>query len=349
VTLDELLAQYEPRVALAFRDAIEQIKSSIVLKTIVDRLERGDIAGAVSAVQFEPEAFAALEMSLREAFNAGGINMVQSLPSLVAPDGTRVLFQFGVRNLEAERLIREQSSTLVTNITEDQRQAIRSAFEAGLAAGKNPTATALDVIGRVNRITGRREGGFIGLTSRQIEFIARARANLLAGDIDGMKAYFTLKTRDRRFDRTVAKAIREGKPVPADMVAKIVARLNDRNLQLRGETIGLEETKRALFSVRDNAIRQQIEAGKITAQEVTKHWKHSGSEHPRMQHIEMAAWYKAEGVPIDQPFIARDGTALMFPHDPSAPARHTLGCKCRMEYEIDYAAAGLRRYRARAA
>lgn len=349
MTFDELLAQYEPKVAAAFREAIEAIKSSIVLKTIVERLERGDIAGAVAAVQFEPEAFAALEMSLREAFNTGGINMVQSLPSLISPDGTRVLFQFGVRNLEGERLIREQSSTLVTNITTDQRDALRMAFETGLAAGKNPTATALDVIGRVSRITGRREGGTIGLTTPQVEFIygaKGARANLLSGEPELMRRYLNLKTRDRRFDRSVLKAIREERPVDTAIVSKIVSRLSDRNLQLRGETIGLEETRTALFSVRDNAIRQQVEAGKITAQEVTKKWKHSGSEHPRMQHVQMAT---QNAVPLDMPFVAPDGTMLMYPHDPKAPARHRLGCKCRIEYDIDYIAAGLRRYRARAA
>lgn len=346
MTFDELLAQYEPKVAAAFREAIEAIKSSIVLKTIVERLERGDITGAVAAVQFEPEAFAALELSLREAFNAGGINMVQSLPLLISPDGTRVLFQFGVRNLEGERLIREQSSTLVTNITDDQREALRMGFEAGLSKGQNPTKTALDVVGRLNRITGKREGGYIGLTSRQVEFIDKAKENLLSGDPAAMRKYLDLKTRDKRFDRTVAKAIREAKPVDADMTRKIIMRLSDKNLLLRGETIGLEETRTALFSVRDNAIRQQVEAGKITAQEVTKKWKHSGSEHPRMQHVQMAT---QNAVPLDMPFVAPDGTMLMYPHDPNAPTRHRIGCKCRVEYDIDYIAAGLRRYRARAA
>ncbi|KQY20233.1 hypothetical protein [Rhizobium sp. Root483D2] len=349
MTFDELLAQYEPKVAAAFREAIEAIKSSIVLKTIVERLERGDIAGAVAAVQFEPEAFAALEMSLREAFNAGGVGMVQGLPSLVGPEGLRVLFQFGVRNLEAERLIREQSSTLVTNIMADQRDALRLAFETGLAAGRNPTATALDVIGRVSRVTGRREGGTIGLTTPQVEFIygaKGARANLLSGEPELMRKYLNLKTRDRRFDRSVLKAIREERPVDTAIVSKIVSRLSDKNLQLRGETIGLEETRTALFSVRDNAIRQQVEAGKITAQEVTKKWKHSCSEHPRMQHVQMAT---QNAVPLDMPFVAPDGTMLMYPHDPKAPARHRIGCKCRVEYDIDYIAAGLRRYRARTA
>lgn len=343
MTYEELLAQFEPRVAAAFRECIEAIKSAIVLKTVVERLERGDIYGAVQAIQFDPEAFGALEMALQEAFNAGGVNMVQSLPQLVAPDGTRVLFQFGVRNLEAENLLRTISSAMVTNITEDQREGLRIAFQEGLSRGQNPTKTALEVVGRMSRVTGRREGGLIGLTSRQIEFINRARANLSAGDVEGMRSYLALKTRDKRFDRTVAKAIREEKPVPADMVEKIIARLSDRNLLLRGETIGLEETRTALFAVRDNAIRQQITAGKFTAQEVTKKWKHSGSEHPRLQHIAM----NNQSVGMEENFVMPDGTLMLYPHDPKAPARHKIGCKCRVEYDIDYIAAGLHRYRAR--
>lgn len=347
MTYEELRERFEPRVAAAFRECIDAIRSGVVLNTVVEALERGDIAAAVRAIQIEPEAFTALEIALQEAFNAGGVNMVQSLPQLIDPAGNRVLFQFGVRNIMAETMLRNISSELVTRITEDQREALRIAFEAGLQRGQNPRVTALDVVGRQSRITGRREGGVIGLTSRQVELVEKYRGMLLSGNVEGMKAYLTLRTRDRRFDRTVSKAIREGQPVPADMVGKITARLWDKNLKLRGDTIAIEETRAALFGARDVAIRQQIESGKIQAQDVTKHWMHSASEDPRIQHIEMASRYKAEGIPIDQPFVATDGTLIMYPHAPSVPARHKIGCKCRLRYEIDYIAAGLRRYRAR--
>ncbi|KSV64640.1 hypothetical protein N183_34730 [Sinorhizobium sp. Sb3] len=72
MTFDDLLATYEPRLATAFSEAIDQIKSSIVLARVIERLERGDINGAVEAMQIEPEAFSALEIALQEAFNAGG-------------------------------------------------------------------------------------------------------------------------------------------------------------------------------------------------------------------------------------------------------------------------------------
>ena len=41
-------------------------------------------------------------------------------------------------------------------------------------------------------------------------------------------------------------------------------------------------------------------------------------------------------VRFDLPFMAPDGTPIMYPHADRVPSRHTLGCKCRAEYRIDY-------------
>ncbi|PLT86964.1 head morphogenesis protein, partial [Sinorhizobium medicae] len=257
MTLDELLSTYEPRLAAAFREAIETIKSTIVLARVVERLERGDVNGAVEALQIEPEAFSALEIALQEAFNAGGTNAVGELPKVMDPQGNRVIWRFGVRNPVAEAILRDLSSTMVMHITDDQRQGIRQALEQGLARGANPRSTALDVVGRQSRVTRRREGGVIGLTRYQIEFIERARVHLASGDPDLMNRYFELKTRDKRFDRTVMAAIRAGKPVTGEALAKIIGRLRDKNLLLRGEMLARTETMMALSSARDEAMRQQ--------------------------------------------------------------------------------------------
>lgn len=107
MTFDELLAKYEPAHAAAFRQAIEEIKSGIVLRVVVERLERGDINSAIEAMHLEPEAFSALEVALTEALNAGGINAVGELPNLSEPNGARVIWRFGIRNPVAEAILRE--------------------------------------------------------------------------------------------------------------------------------------------------------------------------------------------------------------------------------------------------
>ncbi len=345
MTFEDLLDTYEPKLAAAFREGIEEIKSSVVLARVIERLERGDVSGAIAAMLIEPEAFAALDLALQEAFNAGGINAIGDLPTIRDPNGAKVVFRFGVRNPEAERILRDLSSTMVTHITEDQRQGVRYALEQGLARGANPRATALDVVGRQNRVTGRREGGVIGLTSRQIEYIERARVNLASGDPKLMKLYLALETRDKRFDRTVTAAMMAGKPIAGENLQKIIGRLNDKNLLLRGEMLARTETMMALGAARDQAMRQQITSGKVEAQDVTKIWRSAGDSRVRHTHRVL----NGKSVGIDEYFFSPSGAAIRYPGDPQAPISETSGCRCHLQYKVDYIGAVARRYRAEAA
>lgn len=122
MTFDELLDTYEPRLAAAFCEGIEAIRSSIFFARVVERLERGDIN---DAMQIDREAFSALEIALAEASNAGGVNAVGEFPAVKDPQGNPVIWRFGVRNPVAEGILRDLSSTLVTHVTEDEKQGIR--------------------------------------------------------------------------------------------------------------------------------------------------------------------------------------------------------------------------------
>jgi hypothetical protein len=248
------------------------------------------------------------------------------------PEGNRIVFRFGVRNQAGEAWLREHSSSLVTRIVDDQRESLRTALTEGLAAGQNPRITALNIVGRTNRATNAREGGIIGLTTQQERFVTSARQELLSGDLAMLRNYLGRARRDKRFDATVLKAIREGKPLPAETVQRISGRYADRLLALRGEMLGRTETLNALGKARDDAMSQAIASGKVDARFVTKHWRRSPAEHPRMQHTIMSG----QSVPYNEPFVMPDGTRMAFPHDPRAPAHHTVGCKCLVEYRVDY-------------
>ncbi|MFU0503651.1 head morphogenesis protein [Pseudaminobacter sp. NGMCC 1.201702] len=329
-----LVSQYEPQLRKAFLDAIDDIRSNIVLRRVVERLERGDINGAVRAMNLDEAAFRPLDEAIRQALNGGGVAAVEQISTLRDPEGHQIVVRWDARNLAAEAWLREQSTTLVTNIIEDQREAIRTALEDGLARGDNPTRTALDVVGRINRATGKREGGLIGLTTAQSEYVARARQELLSGEPDRLRHYLTRGRRDKRFDRAVLKSIESGKPLTVETVTRIVGRYSDGLLKLRGDTIALHETFQSMAAAKDIAFRQQIEKGNLQAQHVTKTWKHTPQKNPREDHVEM----QGQKVQFDQPFIAPDGTAIPYPHAPGVPARHTVGCKCYAEYKIDFVA-----------
>ncbi|PBC23667.1 head morphogenesis protein [Mesorhizobium sp. WSM4311] len=329
-----LVSQFEPAVRQAFIEAIDDITSNIVLRRIVERLERGDINGAIIAMDLDEAAFRPLDEAIRAAFNGGGVATVDTMPTLRDPSGHRIVVRWDARNFAAEQWLQTHSAQLVTGIVADQKIAIRSALETGLARGDNPIKTAVAVVGRVSTVTGRREGGLIGLTTVQGEYVARARQELLSGEPDQLRNYLSRTRRDKRFDKTVVAAIEAGKPVSAALVDRITGRYVDGLLKLRADTIGLHETFAALGASKDIAFRQQIEKGSLRADAVTKGWKHTPQKHGREQHEAM----QGQMVPFDQPFTAPDGTLIPYPHAPGVPTRHTLACKCLAEYKIDFLA-----------
>lgn len=342
--LRELLERYEPVIKGAFLRAVQEIKNPATLSVIVDRLERGDVAGAVEALQIEPEAFARLEQAIRDTYTGGGIATVENFPVVREPDGQRVVFRFAVRSPEAEEWLREHSAQMVTRTTEDMKQAVRQHLAEGLSEGRNPRETAREVVGKVSRATGRREGGILGLTAPQERYVSAARRELLSGDPEALKHYLTRGRRDRRFDRAVARAIREERPLDRETVDRIVGRYSDRLLELRGEMVAQNETFMALEKAREDAIMQQIRAGKIAQEDVQVIWRHTPQENPRLQHVAM----HGKSVPLGEDFVLPDGTRMKRPHDPNAPADHLVFCKCRTEYKVDFLASVVRRHRAAA-
>jgi hypothetical protein len=342
---EELLDSLEPKLAEAFRRSIEAIKSNAILARVVERLERGDVNGAVAALQIEPEAFAALDRAILEAYNAGGVNAITEYPAVKDPEGNRVLFSFGVRNEAGEAAIRAHALALNTSLADDVKDAARLMLSEGLAQGRNPVSTALDMVGRKSRVTGLREGGIIGLSSAQTAFVEKYRNALLTGDTELMKAYLLLGTRDKRSDAMVRAAIASGKPLSAAAVQGIIGRLSDNNLRLRGESIARTETMMALGMARDDAMRQQINSGKVAAQDVTKKW-HSAAD-GRVRHTHRIL--NGQSVPIDGVFHSPSGATLRYPGDPNAPINETSGCRCYCSYEVGYLEAVIRRYRAQAA
>ena len=331
---DELQARYGAEVARAFLAAIDDLTAAADLPRIIAAIQAGNIDAAIAAMNLDDAAYAPLLNALETAYRAGGDATVSTLPVLRDTSGARVIIRFDARNPRAEAILREQSSGLVTRIREEQRDAIRQALEAGLARGDNPRTTALDVVGRIDRATGKRTGGVVGLTQPQEIAARRALEELRSGDPAQMRAYLERKARDRRFDRAVAKAIREEKPLDAATAARAVAQYRNRQLKLRGDLIGQVETFTALAEARHEAYEQAIAAGKVSATAVIKTWRHFTADNPRLQHVAM----QGRKVLFNHPFILPDGTQMRYPHDPRAPIKHRAGCRCQADYRIDFLA-----------
>lgn len=344
--LEQIAADFEPQIRLAWVEAINRIRSNIVLKRLIERLERTppDIPGVIADLGLDEGTFAKFEQSLIQAYHAGGIATVDSMPALRDPSGNRVVFSWGVRNLPAEQAMRDHAARLVTGIVTEARDGIAAVLVDNLSRGQSPYDAGRLIAGRVNRATGRREGGLIGLSRPQMETVGRIQRAMREGDPEYMRQYLTFANRDKRLDRTVLKAIREGRALAPEEAERVARLYSNIALRKRGEAIAIVETNTALAKAKHDAFQQQIDAGKIEAGDVTKTWGRTISREPRQMHLAMVG----VAVPFDQPFTLPDGIQCTGPHDPSLPASHRVNCKCPMpEYRIDFTGQALRRYRER--
>lgn len=343
--LEQIAADFEPQVRLAWVEAINRIRSNIILKRLIERLERTppDIPGVIADLGLDEGAFAKFEQSLIQAYHAGGIATVDSMPALRDPSGNRVVFSWGVRNLPAEQAMRDHAARLVTGIVTEARDGIAAVLTENLARGQSPYDAGRLIAGRVNRVNRQREGGLVGLSRPQMETVARIERAMREGDIDYMRQYLTFANRDKRLDRTVMKAIREGRGLAPEEVERVTRLYANKALKWRGDQLAIHETHMALARSRMDAFQQQIDEGKLDAQDVTKKWRRTVSREPRMDHMMMAG----KTVGFNELFTLPDGTTCTGPHDPNLPARHTIGCKCALDLNVDFTAQALRRYRER--
>lgn len=329
--IEKLVDQFEPKLRDAFLAAIEEVNARADVPRMVAAIERGDVADAIEALHLAPEAFAELMDQLSEGFKAGGMDTMASLPKL-SSDAGQMVVRFNARNERAEQILRQYSSELVTEIVDDQRVAIRAALEAGMQRGQNPRAVALDIVGRVNPSTGRREGGIVGLTSIQEQWSRNAQAELASTDPKLLRNYLQRAARDKRFDAVVRKAIETGKPIDEANAARMVQRYRDRLLRVRGETIGRTEALTSLHMGGYEARQQIVDSGAVEADAVGGVWRTNIDGRERTTHKHMNGQFQRHG----EPFVSPSGARLRFPGDPRAPAAETIQCRCWVEPKIDY-------------
>lgn len=318
--LDEL----EGPIRNRFLEAVREAVGATSIQEVARLIERGDLDAVLDEVALTPSALSDVTEAMRDAYKAGG--------QFEAPEAR---IRFDMRNVAAEQWLRQQSSTFVTRVTEQQRNSIRLTVETGTRLGQNPRQTALDIAGRIDR-TGRRSGGIVGLTDNQAGYVARTREELLSGDPERMRNYLGRGRRDKRFDAIVRRAIEQGRPVARADVERIAGRYSDRLLQLRGETIARTEAMQGFHAARDQAWEQAIEEGAISRQNVTKVWRATGDSRTRDTHAAL----NGETATKDEAFVSPSGARLMHPGDTSlgAPADEIIDCRCYLEMRGDFIA-----------
>lgn len=321
--LEELLLRYDREVRDLFIAAVLSARRAVDIRALIAALEARDIPSAVELLRLNQAFLFPLDALLVQAYAAGGAMIAAGIPASAGVLG------FDGRAVRAERWAREHVGGMIREIVADQAAMARSVIEAQLAAGRGPRALAVELVGRVT--PQGRSGGFIGLTQNQAGYVLNARAQLVALD----RGYFERALRDRRFDRLVDRAIRDGRPLSAADIDRITGRYRDRLLAHRAETIARTESITALRAGRLEGIQQAAEQGIIDPARVKRIWDATLDARTRPDHRAM------HGTAVDgltAPHVLPDGSRMMFPGDSSlgAAAGQIVKCRCYERFQIDF-------------
>ena len=310
-----LLDELEPRIREAFVQAVQAVKDKASLREIEAAIARGDADAVADMLNLDAEALAAVEDAIEEVYRQGG--------HFQATVGA-----FQPRHDRAIRWVRDAGAALVAEVSSGQREMIKDAITAGVEAGRGANAIGRDIIGVRSRATGKREGGIVGLTEREAGFVANARAELR----DDPAAFLRRAARDRRFDRTIAKAVREGKPIAQSDIDRIVRRYSDGLLARRGDRIARTEALGALNAGRFEAMQQQMERLGLDRAEVIATWVSARDGRVRDSHRSL----NGDQVKMGQPFQSDSGALLRFPGDRAMGAGpgEVIACRCGVTYDL---------------
>lgn len=338
--IEDLAKLFEPQLRKAFIEAVRRIGNSVSIRDLEGLIKARDVNGALRLVGIDPTDFGQLSLDLSRVYAEGGAQTAQRIETSLQSAGYRVRFAFDVRNPIAEQYIASQSGRLIQEITADQLVMIRANLLRGMERGLNPRTVALDLIGRIDAVTGLRTGGVLGLHSLQEEAVARYVADLASKDPAVLKMLIGKNRRgwrDLRFDRTVIRAINEGTGIPLEKQIKMKVAYMNNALRYRAENIARTEALAALNASQDAGFRQAVDKGVLQRSQVRRYPITAGDARVRPSHRLIPGMNK-EGRGLDELFETPDGPKLAPPFAPQ--------CRCRVQFRVDYLSPAARALRA---
>ena len=299
--IKHLIRRHDERFRAVFLQATELIRDNSTLDELADLLQAGRLEDALDGIE-------AAGRLLGDAYGDALVASAKDTASFLS-NALTLTVSFDQTNVRAVDAIKSNRLRLIREFTNDQRSAIRQAMSRGIAEGLNPRDQA-----RLFRDT-------VGLTARQEEAVARYKSLLKSAGTDNDLASDALqrKLRDKRFDGTVRRAIREGKPLTDEQIDRMVGRYRERYINYRSEVIGRTEALRSAHQGSEEMYRQAIENGDLDEKLVIRTWVTAKDERVRGSHSTLNG---------EQRGIGETWNGLRFPGDPDGPAKETIQCRC---------------------
>ena len=237
-----------------------------------------------------------------------------------------------VRNRRAEEWLRTKATSLLTGIKTQWHGRVQDTLVSGMEQGLNPNSVGLELAGRLNVQTGQREGGSVVLGDLEQELVRDVRRCLENRD----ETYFSYDLRDKRFDPSVRRAIKENGELAGEKIALLVNRFEAKLLKHYADMLARTEMLLALNRSEWLSVKELIETGALQELALTRVWDSVGDDQVRPSH---RALDRQSLVGLSECFVSPvTGARMMHPGDLSmgAPENEVWGCRCRVRYVVDW-------------
>jgi len=329
---EQLLQTHGRLIAEAFAEAIYAARAAVDMQALAAAIDARDYALAGRLLRMDDAALFRVTEATRTAYIAAGQSVTQVLPGAVG------VFAFNGNHPRAVEYVRQSAGEMVKNInaSPDLLPQLRTVIEDGIQAGRGGDAVARDIVGRVNRATGRREGGFLGLDNPRAHRLDAVRTGMATPE--GVRGLVT-RGRDgklrvnyqvnRATEQRILRAYERGEAVSAVDRAISVRQLENNLLKERGAAIARDQAHTAQAMGQREGWQQLIESGKVKEVLKSWQWNEGNQKEAREDHKALSTM---PGIPFDRPFTMGDGTQMMMPHDPAGGPKHNAGCHCTVFY-----------------
>ena len=228
-----------------------------------------------------------------------------------SPDGSpnQIAFTFMARAPSVEAYIDRYRADRIQGLADTQRQAIKEILIRGAQRGDGPEDLARAIRSQ------------IGLTPLQAQAVDNYRQELKAGSAAALER----QLRDKRFDRTVQRAISEKAPLTDRQIDKMVDAYHRKALALRAMTIARTEAVGAANNGHIAAVSAILD--KFPGYTIAKTWMATDDDRTRHDHREL---HGKTVIGLETPFICDNGDEVRWPHDPQGKARQVVNCRCTL-------------------
>lgn len=279
--LFKVIEQFAPRLQGAIAQAWRDGTLHVQLKRLTELLAAGLIDEALDLIVMGADAVFAEQVrdTMREPFLAAGAHVwVRDIPKI---RGVQVLFD--VANENTLNAARANTLRMVQEVTRESRDGLKGYIEDALARGVGAKTLARSI----------RDDGTFGLTSSQERTVQNYRRFLstvhekrsvkamglglkrsLEVDLQGKPTdgIFEWRLRDLRFDRTIARALRENQPLTKEQIDGQLMAYRRGMLRFRSETIARHEMVTALNKGSKASWNQMLERGVYKEGEIARYW-----------------------------------------------------------------------------